>query len=412
MDIILMHKNDPVAKLIFTDGGYFSRLDGFYNRELMPPGTRVQEMMIQQRLKNWFDMRCIPKERENYIKLISDMGINTNEQFYFKNNGLGLNDCYWIRTMESMDTNITWRDVNFFENNYKDYVGHILIDPSYKSYMKDFNSPDLVTSGITMKKWEQNPDTLESYLIKFGTDKFDGNEVFIECAASEIAEALGVNHVKYSLVEREVSGGYMLGCKCDNFCSADIEFISAQYLMVEPGMVGKNGMLNYAKRIGEKKNIDKMIVFDYIISNPDRNVSNYGFLRDANTFDSLGLAPLFDHSKSLWIDYATNGVNVSDECKPFESTHTKQIEIVEDFSWIDFDRFELIDFKISQILKQSTIPENIQDQIIKAVIQRINNLKNIAMNKKVQITANTNIKEENESAKKITLSESAEGFGF
>lgn len=411
MDIILMHKNNPVAKLIFTDGGYFSKLEGFYNKDLMPPGTRVQDMMAQQRLKNWFDMRCVPKERENYIKLISEAGINTNEQFYFRNNGLGLNDCYWIRTMESMDTNIVWEDVNFFQNNYSDYVGQILIDPSYKAFSKNFNSPDLVTHGTTMKRWEQDPITLKSTLIKFGTDKYDGNEVFIECAASEIAEALGVNHVKYYLVEREVAGGYMLGCACENFCSENAEFISAQYLMVEPGNVGKNGMLNYAKRIGEKKNIDKMLVFDYIISNPDRNVSNFGFLRDADTFDSLGLAPLFDHGKSLWIDYATNGVNKSEESKPFESIHSKQIELVDDFSWIDFDRFELIDFKIGQCLKQSTIPENIQEQIVKAVLKRINNLKEIASKKNSQIPVKSDMKEST-TPSKITLSESSEGFGF
>lgn len=413
MEIILMHKNDLVAKLIFTDAGYFNKLEGFYDRSLMPPGTRVMDAMIEQRLKNWIESRCIPKDRENYVELITKCKVNTNEQFYFKNYGLSLNDCYWLRSVESMNSDITWEDVNYFENPYSQNVGQTLIDPFRISYSNDFNSPDLTTPGLSMKIWEQDPITLKSSLIKFGTDKYDGEEVFIENVASVIADCLGVNHVNYTLVEKEVSNGYMCGCKCDNFCSNDIEFVSAQSLMVEPGMVGKNGMLNYAKKIGEKSNIDKMIVFDYIICNPERNVSNFGFLRDANTQDSLGLAPLYDHGRALWIDYKTNGINKSEESKPFDFTHSKQIEIVDNFSWIDFDRFDGLEFKMKQAFKGSNIPTDIQDKICQEVRNRINNLYKIASEHTPKFAVNSNVqKNKNTTIKKdIVLSQSNEGFG-
>ena len=33
MELILMHKDDLVAKITLTDAGYFSRFEGFYNKQ-------------------------------------------------------------------------------------------------------------------------------------------------------------------------------------------------------------------------------------------------------------------------------------------------------------------------------------------------------------------------------------------
>lgn len=411
MELILMHKDDLVAKITLTDAGYFSRFEGFYNKQLMPPGTRVMDAMVEQRFKAWLDARCIPKDRENYIKLISTANVNMAQQLYLNNFGLSLNDCYWIRSIESLDSNIGWDDINYFKNPYSQNTGKILIDEGFNLSNDDFNSPDITTPGLSMKMWEQDPLTLESSLIKFGTEKYNGEEVFIETAASVIADCLGVNHAEYTLTEKKVSNGYILGCKSKNFCTEDIEYVPAYCLTVEPGMVGKNGMLNYAKRIGEKKNIDKMIVFDYITCNPERSIYNFGFLRDANTFESLGLAPLYDNGASLWIDYKEHGINETEEAKPFDATHSKQIELVDDFSWIDFDRFDNIDLKIRHALKDSEMPEEIQVKISKAVKERINKLYKIALSKTPKVAVSSKKKEDKKKIDKPILSQSSQGFG-
>lgn len=413
MEIILMHKDDLVAKLTFTDGGYFSKLDGFYNRDLMPPGTRVMDAMIEQRLKGWIENRCLPKERENYINLISEANVNTKEQLYFRNYGLSLNDCYWLRSIESMNSDISWKDVNYFTNQYSDHVGKILTDKSYRSYMNDFNSPDITTPGLSMKMWEQDPMTLKSSLIKFGTDKFDGEEVFIENVVSVIADCLGVDHVKYSLIEKQITDGYMCGCKCENFCTENIEFISAQALSVEPGNVGKNGMINYTKKVGQKHNLDKMLVLDYITCNPNRTFADFGFLRNADNHDLIGFAPIFDNGHALWLDYKTNGINENDECKPFDSMHSRQIEIVDDFSWIDFNRFDGLEFNMRQAFKGSSIPAEIQNKICQEVRNRVNSLYKIAREHHPLIPVSAQTKQNNDlnNKKNIILSQSSQGFG-
>ena len=48
-----------------------------------------------------------------------------------------------------------------------------------------------------------------------------------------------------------------------------------------------------------------MLAFDAVIGNMDRHLENFGFLRDADSGEYLGMAPLFDFDHTLSVD----GVN-------------------------------------------------------------------------------------------------------
>jgi len=43
-----------------------------------------------------------------------------------------------------------------------------------------------------------------------------------------------------------------------------------------------------------------MLVLDYLIANEDRHWGNFGAVRNAETLDWIGLAPVFDCGNSLW----------------------------------------------------------------------------------------------------------------
>jgi hypothetical protein len=45
-----------------------------------------------------------------------------------------------------------------------------------------------------------------------------------------------------------------------------------------------------------------MLAFDAVIGNSDRHLENLGFLRDANTGEYLGMAPLYDFDHALEYD--------------------------------------------------------------------------------------------------------------
>lgn len=414
MEIILMHKNALVAKLIFTDAGYFKQIEGFYDKDLMPPGTRVQDAVVEQRFKIWMESRCIPKDRESYIKLLSKMGVNTQEQFYFRNYGLSLNDCYWLRSLDSFNANFGWDDVNFFKNEYNDSLGDFLTDPSFNGFGLNFVSPDLTTGGIQNKMWYQD-DNLESYLLKTGTKSKNYEEVFFECAAAKIADALDINHSNCELVQRENNDGSMSFVSMSkNFCTENIEFCPAILLIAEPEFSGKNGFINCIKKMNLKKELDKILVFDFLVCNSDRNLSNIGLLRDADTLEYIGLAPSFGHSNVLWANYRTEGVGKNDTSKLFESTQNRQIQLVDDFSWIDFDKLSNINMELKSVFKQSNIPQNILSEIYEEVDKRIAKLKVIAENnrKKEEMLKKEETRRKAEEASRITLSQPSGGFGM
>ena len=53
---------------------------------------------------------------------------------------------------------------------------------------------------------------------------------------------------------------------------------------------------------GIRESLDRMLVLDYLILNEDRHQNNFGAIRNANTLEWLGAAPVFDNGSSLWFD--------------------------------------------------------------------------------------------------------------
>ena len=48
-----------------------------------------------------------------------------------------------------------------------------------------------------------------------------------------------------------------------------------------------------------------MITVDYLLVNEDRHQNNFGVIRNAETLEYLGPAPLYDSGTSLWSDKPT-----------------------------------------------------------------------------------------------------------
>lgn len=82
-----------------------------------------------------------------------------------------------------------------------------------------------------------------------------------------------------------------------------------------------------------------MIVLDYIIQNEDRHFRNFGVIRNAETLEYLGAAPVFDSGNSLCYNKTVQRI-YSDPiiCKPFKNKHGEQLRLVSSFDWIDFSK--------------------------------------------------------------------------
>ncbi|MBQ4257068.1 MAG: excisionase, partial [Oscillospiraceae bacterium] len=128
--------------------------------------------------------------------------------------------------------------------------------------------------------------------------------------------------------------------------------------------------------------LDRMIVFDYIIANEDRHYGNFGLLRDPETLEWIGAAPIFDNGTSLWHDRLTSQIPTADLiCKPFKKTHGEQLSLVTSFGWLDLSALDGIEDDIFSIFDDEKARKYIDsgraEMITLQVRKRINRLSEI-----------------------------------
>nr|WP_245746201.1 hypothetical protein [Evansella caseinilytica] len=69
--------------------------------------------------------------------------------------------------------------------------------------------------------------------------------------------------------------------------------------------------------------LDRMIVVDYLIANEDRHQNNFGVIRNTETLESIGAAPIYDSGSSLWFARPQALISATEKitCKPFKNDH-------------------------------------------------------------------------------------------
>lgn len=214
-------------------------------------------------------------------------------------------------------------------------------------------------------------------LVKGGSNPFQ-QQPFNEVIATKIMERLGIPHVAYDLVWDNGSP-YSV---CEDFVTADTELVSAWRILQtqkEPNNVSVyRHFVNICEGLGVKnivRDLDKMLVLDYIIANEDRHVNNFGLLRNAETLEWIGFAPIYDSGSSLGYDKVASQIRSQTEiiCKPFKKNHLDQIKLVSDFSWIDFNGLSDIDEIIKETMSVKQAEEYIDDRRIDAIIDGVKN---------------------------------------
>jgi hypothetical protein len=280
---------------------------------------------------------------------------------------LSLSDQYWICPKYS---GLRWETVNFFHNDFSKDIGEILFghepaDPARVSLI----SPDNTSDGWLRKKWIIADG--KRYLMKGGSG-FMKQEPFNEVIASAIMRRLNIPHVTYTLTV-DNSKPYSL---CENFVTPDTELIPAWRVHGHFKKDNRDSNIAHLLRCCETLGIpdvraalDRMLALDYIISNEDRHYNNFGFIRNAETLEWLGAAPVFDSGTSLW--YNTQRVGSLVESKPFRNSHPEQIKLVEDFSWFDYGALAGLRDEIKEILSRSEdVDENRRTMIASTVAER------------------------------------------
>jgi len=371
LECTLMHKNIPVVDMEIDDEvGAIAKLLTTHDIRHLPLGIAVFKTGIDRKMLNdWWIGRSIPASRDGIREALETLEICNTALLLSKCYGLSLSDQYWVCPKGS---GLQWKDINFFHNDFSKDIGEILFghepaDPANVSLM----SPDNTSDGWLRKKWLIADG--KRILMKGGSDPYQ-QEPFNEVIASAIMGRLGIRHIPYTL-RFERNKPYSL---CENFITPETELIPAWRVEKVLKQDNKDSHLAHLLRCcgslgisGVADALNKMLTLDYIIFNQDRHYNNFGFIRNADTLEWIGFAPVFDSGTSLWHKKNRIGDIEDAKCAPFRNSHDKQIELVSDLSWFDVSTLEGLPDEVMKIFRDSAeVDEHRAKSIANIIMKR------------------------------------------
>lgn len=378
-----MHKDIPVAELTLDETtATVSEAGKVYSPERLPLGVSEKHGTLDRSaLSTWWNERCIPASRSGVRHALETMEIPDTRVLLTRCFGLSLSDQYWIRPQ---DTELRWREINFFDNDFSEDIGDILLGKKTDRRAINFSSPDSASDGYLKKRWKIVDG--KRCLLKAGSDPFR-QQPFNEVIASSLAERLGIPHVSYHLLWDD-GVPYSV---CEDFITKDTDLISAWRVMQTKKKSNSASTyqhyLDCCKQLGIKEMkhaVDQMIVLDYLIANEDRHLNNFGLVRSADTLEYLGTAPIFDSGSSLGYNKIAGQITAfgNIECKPFKKTHTEQLKLVSSFEWLDLGKLDGFEQEMREVFDSAGdyMESGRKDAIINAFSARTEHLHEMAMN--------------------------------
>jgi len=381
---ILMHKRIPVADIELDDAtGFIRKINKIFAPEHLPVGVPIRKGIADRAaLNDWWTDRSIPASRSGIRDALETLDIQSTKMLLIRCYGLSLSDQYWI-CPEGMD--LTWDQINFFENTFSDDIGDVLFGGNKKANAFDFSSPDNTSDGNLKKRWKIIDG--KRCLVKGGSPPFR-QQPFNEVIATGIMERLGIPHIPYTVMWNN-EAPYSV---CEDFVTGDTELIPA-WRIIQTQKQNNNisnyqHFINCCEALGAEDIVpflDKMIVLDYIIANEDRHLNNFGLLRNAETLEWLGMAPIYDSGSSLGYDKLPGQIRSGRDvtCKPFKNHHEEQVKLVTSFAWIDFEKLGSVKELIQETLSNPNAADYMDEARIKAiqdsVEKRILQLQRMAM---------------------------------
>ena len=355
VDYILMHKEIPVIEMTLDEAtGAIQKVGAVFRLEHLPVGIPVKKGSIADRaaLNAWWIDRSIPASRSGVQRALEVLKLDNTQMLLTRCFGLSLSDQYWVKPKGS---DLQWKQVNFFTNPFSEDIGDVLLGKSVRMDGFDFRSPDNTSDGFLKKRWKIVNG--KRCLLKAGSAPYM-QQPFNEVIASAVARRLGIPHVPYTLVWDED----IPYSACEDFITPDTELVSAWRVMQTMKRDNSTSLyrhyVNCCNALGVPDvvhSLDQMIVLDYLIANEDRHQNNFGLVRDANTLEWLGAAPIFDSGSSLGYDKLSSAILAGKgvECKPFKRTHEEQLKLVTSFDWVDPDCLYGLEDEIRGILDQA-----------------------------------------------------------
>lgn len=388
MIFTLMNKHTPVAELnIDEDTASILKVTEVINLKYLPVGiTIINGLPDKKSLNDWWRGRSIPASRSRIRVALDIMNVSYTEQLLTKCCGLSLSDQYWINSKEQP---LSWNKINFFQNSFSDDVGNALFEQISRNDDLDLMSPCNTSDGWLKKKWKIVDG--KRCLIKAGSNPFHQepiNEVLATCLHRRLNHCA---YVPYRLVwEDDIPYS-----ACDNFITPETELVSAYSIYRSQKKRSHNSVYDHFTLCcdhlgipGIKDFLNYLLVFDYIIANTDRHFGNFGAVRNVETLEWIGAAPVFDSGTSLWHDKVSKLINAEGDVpsNPFKPVHSEQVFLAGSLDWVDFTALRDIDEEFRVLLSASPYIDDMRtDALCNALKARIQQLEQLACKQKYTV---------------------------
>lgn len=288
---VLKHKDEKCGLVSIETGD--GSLDEYLsaNKNNAPfLGNDTRELM-----KKWWMARCVPATRKAMYEAIRLSGCDSAGEYLAKNLALSMTDCYWICPI---DADLKWADVNLRVSG-KMMGGKI---PYHNATSYD---PNASLGGQMEKYWDlTGPVPL---LVKTAGMHY-GQQAINELFATIIHEKQGCRfpYVEYRI--RETEDGDIQSV-CAAFTSEKAEFLPAMEVLDSEKTSNDEALYDAYIRICSEHGIDCGYISDYmdyqtlsdfVISNTDEHLMNFGIIRDPDSLRFTEVAPIFDSGNSMF----------------------------------------------------------------------------------------------------------------
>lgn len=350
---------DGVAELIIN----------YAYREYLPIG--VKDAVT---LKKWICSRGIPVTRDSIQKDLGGFSLSPF-RFMLYHHGLSLTDHYWICRQ---DEYFLWQDINLYTNPFKSAYSLDLQDDMKSIAAKTEFIPSASLKGDLKKKWIIDEDGVRR-LVK-GNYGSSCRQSLCEVLASEIHKRQSVLYTPYSLIKISCGGNEIIGCECPNFTDISTEFVPAVDVVEEKKKPNDMSWYEFYLAVCLDHGLDirnfmeYQILSDFIISNTDRHLNNFGILRDTDTLQWIGAAPIFDSGNAMFY----NAGSVPDDkallkiqVTSFYDTEVKLLKCVKNRALLDISKLPDDNYLYSLLKRDVSIKDEVNEKIVCAYNRKI-----------------------------------------
>ncbi len=301
---ILKHKDVDVAHLfIIPDRGILVDCAVIDEKHLPFLGKPDKNALFQ-----WWENRSVPNYRDGLQILLQNSGVQSPKEYMVKNLALSLTDCYWICPF---DLKLKWKDVSLFQNKSCKLT---FVDKEGQTYSSNASS---TLGGQLEKLWNYEEEKNSWILYKrssFQDSQQSVNEKFVTMLY-DLQKINPQRYVHYSLFPFETEKNDYKGfySTCPLFTSEKAELFSCYQILADYKKPNDQSYYEfYIDRCVQlgipereiRNQMELQTMMDYLITNTDRHFSNFGLLRDPDTLEFIGCAPIYDSGNSMFYNAA------------------------------------------------------------------------------------------------------------